>query len=87
MQGTVKMAEEPIQVNPEHYPIQIISWKINVKDSIFKDQALGVYEYLESGGTSKRNEIRSRFEGKIMHLAAPGQVLHSEKYGVFLLSY
>lgn len=84
------MAEELIIIqDPSHYPIQVVKWKVTIGDSVFKDQALGIYEYLapaeEQGGSgdnrtvSKRCEIRSKFEGKILKLAAPHLVLHSEK--------
>ncbi len=59
--------EQAIVPPMERYPLQIISWKIAVGDEVKKDQELCIYEYLD-GDQTKREVLRSKFEGKIQQL-------------------
>jgi hypothetical protein len=73
---------QPILIHTSHYPIQIKSWKVNVGDSIKKDQVLGLYEYIETiedASFTRRAEIRVPVEGSIHSLAEIDFISQSEQ--------
>jgi RNA polymerase II subunit A-like phosphatase len=76
---------QPITVSYEKYPVKIISWKVKQGDHVFKDQLLGIFEYLDSDREIPKNmkqEIRSHYNGIVMSLASKGAFVNQQTYSL-----
>jgi RNA polymerase II subunit A-like phosphatase len=72
---------QPISVPAEKYPVKVISWKVKNGDKVFKDQLLGIFEYLDSNREIPKNlkqEIRSHYNGIIVSLASKGAIIKDQ---------
>ncbi|KAJ3270446.1 Carboxy-terminal domain (CTD) phosphatase [Terramyces sp. JEL0728] len=70
---------QQITANPQHYPIQLKSWKVSVDDTVEKNQILGIYEYLTEDDVSTRCEIKAPYAGTIEELGEPEAIFTDDE--------
>jgi RNA polymerase II subunit A C-terminal domain phosphatase len=65
-------SNQPITGAINHYPLTVLSWKVECGDIVKKDQLLGLYEYQTETTKLTRHEVRSVYAGAIESLVNCG---------------